>query len=371
MRWRFRASVLLLLSGCWQTGHGGAIRPKPAGTVYVWGTTGFYLIGRLPKGKIEALSDVVDVAAGSIHLAALRRDGTVWAWGQNTLGEMGDGTRKNRLRPVQVRGLSDIVSISASFGHALALRRDATVWAWGHNSHGQLGDGTTEARLAPVQVKGLRGVVAISAGRDHSTVLKSDGTVWAWGSNASGQVNEALLPRYLAPVRVTGLSDVKAISDGYTHCVALKKDGTVWTRGFGSRKPRRVAGLRRVKAVAAGAWFALALKEDGTLWAWGNLRQAWRGIDYAKLLRAKGRNTPLGKAPPPELPAPWRHLVVHRVMDWDDVTAIAAETRATVVRRDGSVWEWGRHCPFRRVPGVSAPLALSTGWHMTLAVIPK
>ena len=134
------------------------------------------------------MTGVVALAAGQYYSLALKSDGTVWAWGFNTYGELGDGTTTNRFSPVQVSGLTDVVAVAAGLSHGLALKSDGTVWAWGPNSNGQLGDGTTTNRSSPVRVSGLTGVVAVAGGQYHSLALKYDGTVVAWGLNTFSQL---------------------------------------------------------------------------------------------------------------------------------------------------------------------------------------
>ena len=103
------------------------------------------------------------VAAGSVHGLKLNGNGTVWAWGDNEYGELGDGTTRTRPTPAPVGGLSGVVAVSANNAQNLALKGDGTVWAWGWNGRGQLGDGTWTQRTLPVQVAGLDGVSAVSA----------------------------------------------------------------------------------------------------------------------------------------------------------------------------------------------------------------
>ncbi|MBM3436517.1 MAG: hypothetical protein FJY07_09925, partial [Bacteroidetes bacterium] len=124
------------------------------------------------------------VSAGSAHTIALKSDGTVWTWGYNSQGQLGDRTYTNRSSPVQVSklsGLSNVIAIAGGEGHTLALKSDETVWAWGGNWSGQLGNNTYTDRNIPTQVSGLTDISAIACGYNHSLVLKSDGTVWAWG----------------------------------------------------------------------------------------------------------------------------------------------------------------------------------------------
>ncbi len=171
------------------------------GTVRTWGSNLYGVLGNGASGEFSAvpvaisnLSQVKKVAGCKNFYnpfsLALKEDGTVWAWGGNNYGQLGNGTTTDQSSPVRVGALTNIVAIAAGSWHSLALRSDGTVWAWGANWHGELGDGTNDDRTSPVQVKGLDGqgfltdVVAIDAGDGYSMALKSDGTVWAWGYNA-------------------------------------------------------------------------------------------------------------------------------------------------------------------------------------------
>ena len=128
------------------------------------------------------------VETGHYYSMALKSDGTVWMWGWNKFGTLGDGTTTNRPVPVKVSGLANVVAIAGARDHTLALRGDGTVWAWGDNEFGNLGIGTTTNHSTPVQVQDLTNVVALVGGRDHSLAVGSDGTVWSWGWNQYGQV---------------------------------------------------------------------------------------------------------------------------------------------------------------------------------------
>ena len=132
--------------------------------------------------KVSGLSGVASISAEGPSLA-LKSDGTVWAWGDNRGGQLGNGTADSNAHPlpVQVSGLSKVVASTSGDYHSLALKSDGTVWAWGYNAEGQLGDGTTTSRFSPVQVSGLSGVAAIAGGVYHSLAVRTDGTVWAWG----------------------------------------------------------------------------------------------------------------------------------------------------------------------------------------------
>lgn len=171
------------------------------------------------------------VAAGDYHSLALKSDGTVWAWGYNVCGQLGDGTTTSKTTPVQVFGLTGITAIAGGGYHSLALKSDGTVWAWGDNGYGQLGDGTITQRIAPVQVYGLTGITTIAAGNCHSLALKSNGTVWAWGWNGYGQLGDGTTTDKITPVQVSCLTGITTIAAGGISSLALKSDGTVWAWG--------------------------------------------------------------------------------------------------------------------------------------------
>lgn len=267
------------------------------GTVRAWGHNAYGQLGDASNTTsnvpvtVAALSGVTRIAGGNYHSLAVRDDGTVWAWGWNGTGQLGDGTTTSSSAPVPVQGLNDVTAVTGGgipgwSGHSLALKADGTVWAWGYNKNGQLGDGTSTHKLTPVEVQGLTGVVAIAADGDNSYALKADGTVWAWGDNSYGQLgNPSAKRRSTVPVQ-TSISEVASIAAGGTHAVAVKRDGTAWAWGNNntgqlgngevgpgapktSTTPVRVHGLTDVAAVAGGYVHSLAALGDGTARAWG------------------------------------------------------------------------------------------------------
>jgi alpha-tubulin suppressor-like RCC1 family protein len=195
---------------------------------------------------------ITAISAGYIHTAALKSDGTVWTWGSNQYGQLGDGTKVDELTPVQVSGLTGITAIAAGEFHTVALKNDGTVWAWGLNDHGQLGSGGLAISLIPVQVKlnsttYLTGITAIAAGEFHTVALGVyavpsieeapvvSSNVWAWGLNNHGQLGDGTTTDQPTPVQVTGLTgNITAIAAGEFHTIALRNDGTVWDWGYNS-----------------------------------------------------------------------------------------------------------------------------------------
>lgn len=213
---------------------------KQDGTVWAWGLNDHGQLGdstyvdKSSPVRIEAITGVMAIAACHSHSVALKADGTVWAWGSNTYGELGlplSDTSKNY--PVKVNGLTGVKAIAAGSNSTFAIKDDGTLWALGGNGGGHLGTGTLEPyNTSPVQVSGLSDVTAISA-CGHCLALKSDGTVWAWGTNTHGQLGDGSFTKRITPVQVSGLSDVKTILSGESsHSVAITNDGKIWTWGW-------------------------------------------------------------------------------------------------------------------------------------------
>ena len=208
-----------------------------------------------PLDMTVTLSGGTAIAAGGAHSLALSHDGIVYAWGANDRGQAGLGAASkpsSNILPVKGPGgdglLSGVKAVAAGESHSLALKGDGTVWAWGANDGGQLGDTSLKDRPAPVQVKGLGGngvladIVAIAAGGQTSLALRADGTVWSWGVNDKGQLgNNAAIKYSATPVQVKAqrgdLPGMKAIAAGSAHCLALKADGTVWAWGWNNKQP--------------------------------------------------------------------------------------------------------------------------------------
>ena len=139
------------------------------------------------------------------HSIALKNDGTVWTWGHNSYGQLGDGTLTNRTNPSQVSGLAAITAIDAGSIHTIALKGDGTVWAWGYNYQGQLGNASLANRTTPVQVS-VTGITAIAAGGYHNLALSASG-LWAWGYNLYGQLGDGTI-RALRPIHLNWDSPV-------------------------------------------------------------------------------------------------------------------------------------------------------------------
>ena len=212
------------------------------GAVTCWGWNEYGQLGdgttanRLTPIAVTGLdSDVTAITGGTRHTCALLATGAVTCWGDNTDGQLGDGTTANRLTPTAVTGLdSDVTAITAGHNHTCALLATDAVHCWGYNGYGQLGDGTTANRLTPTAVTGLdSGVTAISASRFHTCALLATGALTCWGWNGYGQLGDGTTANRLTPTAVTGLSsDVTAITAETFHTCALLATGAVRCWGY-------------------------------------------------------------------------------------------------------------------------------------------
>jgi alpha-tubulin suppressor-like RCC1 family protein len=293
------------LSGVRAVAAGGAqgIALLGSGTVATWGGSAWGQLGNGTTGAgserliysstvpvyLKGLNNVVAVAAGGGNDAVLLSNGTVMAWGENSTGQIGDGTRVEKPVPTLVHGLANVRAIavggdSSHGGHLLALLTNGSVMAVGANGSGQLGDGTMEGRSVPVPVKGLSGVVAVSASSSHSMALLSDGSIRVWGNNAFGELGVGTGPETCftgiarwacgrVPVRVGTLSNVTAISAGWRFSLALS-GGRLFSWGWNemgrlgngstvSTSLPVAPGPSNVTAISAGEQHSEALLSSG------------------------------------------------------------------------------------------------------------
>jgi alpha-tubulin suppressor-like RCC1 family protein len=249
------------------------------GTVLSWGNNSG---GQLGNGifsyqsnipvVVGGANDIIAISASGLHSLALKSDGTVIGWGQNNIGQLTSNANfPLQNSPIAIAGVNNIVSISAGGNHSLALRSDGIILSWGDNSMGQLGDGTTTGRYDPVEVYKTSGIIAISVGVYHSLALNSDGSVLTWGNNIG-----------LIPEVVTGANNIVSIAAGFDDSVALKSDGTMLSWGFNAfgqlgngtqiqaATPTPVSGASKVVAISAGFYHTLALRSNGTMLSWGS-----------------------------------------------------------------------------------------------------
>lgn len=265
--------------------------PKPTifSQLWAWGKNSRGQLGlgnttyySSPK-QVGALTDWKSISSSGNSTLFVRKNGTLWAVGWNVYGQLGTGNVTDYSSPKQVGALTNWASVCTGLGlFTLAIKTNGTLWAWGINSSGQLGLGNTTYFSSPNQVGALTNWASVTAGQSNAVAIKTDGTLWTWGSNGSGQLGLGNITYFSSPKQVGALTNwSKAACIGYYGVLAVKTDGTLWAWGqntFGMlglnntsnySSPKQVGTLTDWLQVAGGQYFASAVKTDGTLWSWG------------------------------------------------------------------------------------------------------
>ena len=320
----FNALRIILSRTVTAVGYNHTLAIKSDGSLWAWGSNSS---GQLGDGTytnrlapIFITDNVVCVAAGLYHTLAVKSDGSLWAWGSNSSGELGDGTSIGRTTPVKI--MDDVALVAAGTSHSLAIKSDGSLWTWGYNSHGQLGNGTSVSSKNPVKV--MDNVISAAAGGFHSLAIKDDDSLWAWGNNTNGQLGDGTTVTRNTPTKV--MDNVVSISGGQEHTLAIKSGFSLWAWGSNtngqlgdntssSNIPVKI--MDNTVRMVAGTYYTFAVKNDGSLWTWGQ-------NNYGQL----GDGTIINRSTPMSIT--------------NSSNLVGANTRhAITVKTDGSLWAWG------------------------------
>lgn len=322
-----------------------------SGSVGVGSTTPTGYSSPVQVGAINTWAQVAtasyDVAAASV--IAIRGDGTLWAWGTNAYGQLGNNNTVYYSSPIQVGTLTDWKSVvvsggSTPVGTALAIKNNYSLWAWGNNNAGQIGNGNRTNLSSPVQIGTLTNWRSVAVSQTTSLAIKLDGTLWGWGDNGSGTIGDSTTVNKSSPVQVGTLTNWQSIAGAGFSSYAIKKDGTLWAWGsniYGQlgipggltttySSPTQIGSLTNWASIAAGSTnitgnFVVAIKTDGTLWAWGANNVGQLGIN----------NTTNYSSP----------IQVGTLTNWKYVVANAGSGSGAVlaIKTDGTLWAWGNN----------------------------
>jgi alpha-tubulin suppressor-like RCC1 family protein len=326
------------------TGNSHTIAIRNDGTLWAWGGNYFGALGdgtttyKTQPTQVGTDTTWASVAAGGYHSLAVKGDGTLWAWGSNSNGELGDGTTTYKTQPTQVGTDTTWASVAAGSGgslnsdtHSLAVKRDGTLWAWGGNYFGQVGDGTTTFKTQPTQVGTDTVWASVAAGGYHSLAIQKNGTLWAWGFNGYFQLGDGTTTYKTQPTQVGTDTVWESIAAGESHTLAIKSTGTLWAWGLNGSgqlgngtttyktRPSQVGTDTTWASVAAGGLHTLAVKDNGTLCAWGYNA-------YGQL----GDGTLADKLTPSQVGT-----------DTVWVSIAAGESHTLATKSDGTLWAWG------------------------------
>jgi len=335
------------------------------GTLWTWGRNSYGQLGTndtnnrtTPVTTFSGGANWKQVSCGTFHTTAVKTDGTLWTWGYNANGQLGDNTVISKSIPTQVSvGSINWKQVVSGGLHTAAIKTDGTLWTWGYNANGQLGDNTVISKSIPTQVSvGNANWKQVSCGSTHTAAIKTDGTLWTWGYNIYGQLGDNTTIQRNIPVQTSvGGTDWKQVTAGGNHTAAIKNNGTLWTWGLNNlgqlgngtnglnlfANPVEIGTATTWKQVACGDVHTTAIKTDGTLWAWGSNGSYQLGIG--------GQNA--------QFPNPTE--VFGGGTNWKQVTA--GEFHSAAVKTDGTLWAWGFNTDGQIGNGTTSQIATPVG----------
>lgn len=274
------------------------------------------------------------ITAGGRHTLAVKEDGTLWTWGGNSVGQLGDGTLIERHTPVQIGTDNNWKMVSAGYFHSMAIKTNGTLWGWGDNTYYQLGDGTTVRKTLPVQIGTDTNWQFVDAGFTHTIALKTNGTLWVCGMNSENILgNGGTIQEQKFMGQLGTDTDWQSVSTSRWHTQAIKTNGTLWAWGRGypgllgngtinnSSVPIQIGNQTDWKHVTANDYLNAAIKLNGTLWTWGDNTWGQLGL---------GSNT---------LPASYVPVQVGTESNWKSLSSMDVGIMA--IKNDGTLWSWG------------------------------
>ena len=290
--------------------------------------------------QISTDTDWAQIVCGDFWTFAIKTNGTLWAWGRNELGQLGNNTILDIPVPTQIGTDTNWSSVATGKWNTFALKTDGTLWGWGSNFYSTIGDGTTVDKLVPTQVGTATNWAKIAMGYYHVLVIKTNGSLWGWGSNFVGEIGLGTKDQYITtPTQIGTDTNWSEISGGNVHSIAIKTNGTMWAFGANFVGQLGLAGVElgddvlvptqigtdsNWQKIAVGLAHNLALKTDGTLWAWGLNNSAQIGNGERDINISNSVLTP---------------LQIGTETTWDRISAGSHNSFA--IKTNGENWAWG------------------------------
>ena len=316
------------------------------GTLFGWGSNSSGQIGNgfdvsySSPIQIGSLNNWRQVYCGDSSTGSIKTDGTLWTWGRNNNGQLGNGTTINYSSPIQIGALTgwkEVAMASRAAGfYTGAIGINGTLWAWGRNNQGQLGNGTTVDYSSPIQVGSLTNWKQIDGTKGSGSAtffaIKTDGTLWGWGGGGQGQLGNGFTVNYSSPIQIGSLTNWKQVAGHSFSFAAIKTDGTLWGCGYNFygqigngtaiayTSPVQVGSLTNWKQISGGQNFVAAVKTDGTLWTWG-----------------RNNNGQLGNGTTINYSSP---IQIGALTNWKQVSFGTSPTMAAI-KTDGTLWTCG------------------------------
>ncbi len=317
----------------------------------------------------ESSVKFISIASGNSFTMAIAKDGTLWSWGDNFYGQLGDGTKINRSYPKKISGISDVIKVSCGEKHVIALKKDGTVWTWGKNYDGELGNCNIQRNTTiPVKVKVLKNIVDIAGGSSHSLALSKYGTIWGWGRNIEGQLASIAFNKTNTPKAIKNLPKIKYISSKYEYSMAISTDGKVFAWGDNSgasiedNKPITITYFKNVVAINTLKSEAIFLLKDGTVWRYvyknnsvqvekienlSNIKNISGGADHIIALKKDGTVWTYGTITSIFLvtSSENENISANQVNGLKDIVSIGAGNESNfAINKNNTILAWGSNC---------------------------
>lgn len=314
-------------------GQGASYIIRADGTLWAWGLNDYGQLGdgttknALTPKQIGFDTNWNAISVGKDFILAIKRDGTLWSWGFGKFGQLGNAANESLSVPAQVGADNNWLNISAAYNHAAAVKRDGSLWGWGAAIYG------APIRNQPTKIEGAD-YIKVAAGYNHTLAIKADGSLWGWGGNKFGSVGDGTTTSSAVPKQIGDSKNWETIFAEYENSIAFQKNGSAWVWGANLASnpnnqfmPSQFGASSEWKTILSGGLvqqFSVGIKFDGSLWAWG--------VNYHGQMGQGALNASAGAAP----------VRIGSSNQWKSV-ALGAGEHVLAMQVDGTLWSWGEN----------------------------